>query len=128
MLNKKYLYSGVILVVLLSGLAITVLLRTMRTGSDTTYVTGSQTEIPIDEVARHNSPNDCWVYIGGQVFNATPIIAQNTSQQSILSSVCGRDGAPIYTVQKYADQTVSRADIVNLREQLSAYQIGLLSP
>lgn len=90
--------------------------------------TGVQKEISINEVANHNSPNDCWVYIGGQVFNATAVIAQNESQKSILSSVCGGDGTSIYTVQKYSEQELSRTDILKLREQLNSYQIGLLTP
>jgi hypothetical protein len=68
------------------------------------------------------------VFIGGQVYDATAVIAKNKNYSKQLSAICGGNGANVYTVQKYTEQAIPQKDVVALRDALSAFQVGLLSP
>jgi cytochrome b involved in lipid metabolism len=94
----------------------------------TTLPDGIQKEISLSEILKHSTADDCWVYIGGQVFNASSVIEKNSTYATLLSSVCGGDGTKVYTVQKYSEQSIPQATIVALRDELGTFQIGLLSP
>lgn len=88
----------------------------------------TQMSITTSMISQHNSAEDCWTYIGGQVFNATKIIFNNPEYRDILVPACGGNGADVYTVQKYSEQKLDDTTINKLRQQLSGYYIGYLAP
>lgn len=62
--------------------------------SQTVAPTPSQ-GITLQEVARHNNENDCWMAIGGKVYNVTPFITQHPGGDSILNG-CGKDATEMF--------------------------------
>lgn len=57
--------------------------------------------IPMSEVAKHSSPQDCWTVIDGFVYNLTPFLDYHPGGRAILvdSRVAGKDSTEY--VQKY---------------------------
>lgn len=119
--------SGAILIILIMGGALFANMYQRSKNSDVEIIT-MQKELSLQEIKTHNTQQDCWTYIGGQVFDATKVIVENPEHAAVLTTVCGKDGSDVYTVQKYAKQEFTKEDIVKLREALGTYQIGLLSP
>lgn len=111
------------------GIAAVALVITRSHQPSDTDVTNlpTQREIAISEIAMHSSATDCWTYIGGMVFDATKVVAANTKYTEYLVKACGTNGAPIFAVLKYSEQALERQTIIELREQLDAHQIGMLS-
>ena len=49
--------------------------------------------ITMSEVAKHNSPGDCWSAINGKVYNLTEWIDKHPGGSVIIKSLCGQDGS-----------------------------------
>ena len=117
---------GAIVIVIIMGAGLFYTMSKKDHTMDADSVLG-QKEVTVADVQKHTSASDCWVYIGGQVFDATTIITQNPDKTIVLTAVCGGDGSKVYTIQKYSDQPLDKQTITKLRDQLTTYQIGYLS-
>lgn len=45
-----------------------------------------------EEVAKHTSPNDCWMIISGSVYNLTSFISAHPGGADMVVPYCGKDG------------------------------------
>ena len=49
----------------------------------------------VDEVAKHNSPDDCWLVIHGKVYDVTSFIPQHPGGD-IITQYCGKDATEVF--------------------------------
>jgi cytochrome b involved in lipid metabolism len=68
-----------------------------------TQGTGSSEQAPsatvllsLDEVAGHSSQSDCWMVIGGKVYNLTSYFAFHPGGTNTILTSCGKDGSAAY--------------------------------
>lgn len=63
-----------------------------------------QTTAPLTstEVAKHNSKEDCWTIISGQVYNLTDFVSQHPGGSEILRA-CGIDGTSLFAERETSD-------------------------
>lgn len=66
------------------------------------------------QVAGHKTAQDCWMAIGGEVYDLTPYVAQHPSDPAIFLPWCGREATDAYETKtkgrshsKYADQLLA---------------------
>lgn len=52
--------------------------------------------IPLSEVARHNTPEDCWTAVNGQVYDMTDFIARHPAGPAGIIEMCGVDATEIF--------------------------------
>lgn len=116
MKQRTLLISSGVCLVILSLLALALFIRNNRTNDNEPFQRESSSEFTLADVAKHNSPNDCWVSYGGQVFSITRYLAGlETTKASELSKFCGTNIDTLPTS-------------VNPKDGLSDYAIGLLAP
>ena len=70
--------------------------------------------IALDEVVQHDTQNDCWVMLYGQVFDVTRYITSHPEDMAILQA-CGQDTEALFMIQP--------ADFIT-EELLNEYYIG----
>lgn len=51
------------------------------------------------EVAKHNSPADCWTIVNGSVYNLTSWINQHPGGAGAIKALCGTDGSANFNGQ-----------------------------
>lgn len=127
---KKYI-SIVIILTIVCLILLTfgiIYFSNLRSSEPVPNAPAEQKTITSHMVEQHAKAEDCWTYIGGQVFNATMVIANNQQYREILLRTCGTNGTSVFTVQKYTDQTLDATAVNSLREQLAKYYIGYLAP
>ncbi len=82
-----------------------------------------------DEVAQHDSEQDCWTIIDGQVYDITSYIPRHPGGDEILRA-CGTDGTSLFIsrqTQEGAPVGSGTAHSNNANSQLSELYIGELS-
>lgn len=52
--------------------------------------------IPASELSRHNSQEDCWMAINGQVYDVTDYLPEHPSRPSVILPWCGREASEGY--------------------------------
>ncbi len=50
----------------------------------------------LEQVATHNTPEDCWAAVNGGVYNLTAWIAEHPGGQYPIISMCGKDGTTMF--------------------------------
>mmetsp|Transcript_14285 Transcript_14285/g.24438 ORF Transcript_14285/g.24438 Transcript_14285/m.24438 type:complete len:616 (+) Transcript_14285:50-1897(+) len=72
-----------------------------------------RTNITMAEVAKHNSKDDCWVVVNGQVLDATPFLAEHPGGAKAILLYAGKDASEEFNmihkpdvVEKYAPEIV----------------------
>ena len=48
-------------------------------------------EITEEEVAKHNTPEDCWIILDGNVYNVTPYLKIHPSGPDCIIAYAGKD-------------------------------------
>ncbi len=56
----------------------------------------------LEEVIKHNTKEDCWMVINGEVYNVTSFISLHPGGSAILLG-CGKDASDLFTKRKTAD-------------------------
>lgn len=54
---------------------------------------GAESNIPLSEVAKHNTTRDCWIAINGDVYDFTDTLKQAPESQNALLQWAGRDAS-----------------------------------
>ncbi len=74
------------------------------------------------DVGRHTTAGDCWMAIGGQVYDFTHYLPQHPSDPALFVSWCGREAT-----QAYQTKTKGRAHSPYADQLLPKYRIGALA-
>ena len=87
-----------------------------NTVTDTT--TNAETTYSISDVSKHNTESDCWMVIGGKVYDVTKYIAAGM-HNSMITDGCGTDATQLFSgVGKHSGPTA--------QSLLVKYKIGAL--
>ncbi len=52
--------------------------------------------LTLEEVAKHNTENDCWVVIGNDVYNVTPLIDTHSGGREAIIAYCGTNATEVF--------------------------------
>lgn len=74
-----------------------------------------------DEVAQHNSAENCWTIINGQVFNLTSFVVHHPGGSEILRA-CGQDGSSLFN-----SRTTDTGEAVGSGKEHSNNAVDILS-
>lgn len=75
----------------------------------------------LQEVAQHRQQNDCWMAIGGEVYDFTTYLPQHPSDPAIILPWCGKEAT-----QAFRTKTKGRPHSRNAEQALPNYRIGKL--
>ncbi|KAL4439910.1 hypothetical protein ABPG75_002911 [Micractinium tetrahymenae] len=95
--------------------------RLTQSGADLSGLAGGRPrrDITLEEVAQHNTRDDCWTVLRGKVYNITPYLRFHPGGIPLLLKVAGKDGTALFT--KYHAW-------VNYEFLLAKCLVGLLAP
>lgn len=65
----------------------------------TTPQTGEQNTFSLEEVAQHNSAQDCWIVVHSKVYNVTTIPCHGGGASSLILDSCGTDATELWAVK-----------------------------
>ncbi|MEY2797739.1 MAG: hypothetical protein RIS22_5 [Actinomycetota bacterium] len=74
--------------------------------------------ITMNDVATHNTPQDCWSVVDGKVYDLTQWIDKHPGGSVIIKSLCGKDGTSGFNSEHGGKEKPE--------EQLAQFQIGSL--
>ena len=74
------------------------------------------------EVARHATPNDCWMAIGGVVYDLSAYLPQHPSDPALVLPWCGKEAT-----EAYRTKTKGRPHSPYADQLLPKYRIGTVS-
>jgi len=86
-----------------------------------TAVVASEKRYTLQEVAQHKEPDDCWMVIGGTVYNLSTYLPQHPSDPAIILPWCGKEAT-----QAYQTKTKGRSHSSYANQLLPQYRIGKL--
>lgn len=75
---------------------------------------------PLAEVAQHNSVSDCWITIGGKVYNITAYFGSHPGGDGVLSQYCGQDASQAFAT-KDKDPGVAHSQAAS--SQLAQFEV-----
>lgn len=81
----------------------------------------AERRLPIDEVARHASPDDCWLVIGHGVYDVSRYLPEHPSKPGIVEPWCGKEATQAYRTKMKGRPHSPEADHL-----LTQYRIGML--
>lgn len=61
-------------------------------------------EFTVDEIAKHNSKEDCWLLISGKIYNVTKNIPVHPGGAAILEG-CGKDATTLFETRPMGSGT-----------------------
>lgn len=125
----KYIIFGSIVLIILTAIGLVVLVLGNRKQIDPDDVLGQNAkEIALSDVQKNNSVKSCWTIVGGNVYDATGVIAANNDLQATLVKACGGDGTDYYTIKKFSKQELTNEQINKLFNQLQQKRVGIIAP
>lgn len=74
----------------------------------------------MEEIASHSTAEDCWLLIGGKVYDVTDFVAAHPGGQAILEG-CGTDATLLYETRPMGSGTPHSE---KARQRLEEYYIG----
>ncbi len=78
--------------------------------------------INMEELARHDQPDDCWMAIHGQVYDFTDYLPRHPTPAHVLPPYCGTDASVGWDTKG-----VGRPHSPRARDLLPDYRIGVLA-
>ena len=80
----------------------------------------ASTNLPLtlDEVKKHNSADDCWSIIDGNVYDLTNWVNSHPGGSSRITSICGKDGSSNFLGQ--------HSNSNSAKSQLNRFELGKL--
>ncbi len=52
--------------------------------------------LTLTELAKHNSPTDCWQLINGQVYDLTAYVSSGAHPNNLINNGCGQDASSMF--------------------------------
>lgn len=98
--------------------------NTQNQSASTSTSTGSTIKdgkLTADDVAQHDSADDCWTIIRGDVYDITSYIKQHPGG-SVITQACGVDGTTAFNTQGGEGSHSPTAE-----ELLKSFKVGTLS-
>ena len=92
---------------------------TVATSSAQDEVAAPSSGITMDDVAAHNSVDDCWIAVDGVVFDASGFGARHPGGQAAIAGICGTDATAAFRGQ-HGNQN-------NPNSILAGFEIGALA-
>jgi len=77
----------------------------------------------LSEVARHDTPDDCWMAINGEVYDLSSYLPEHPSEPEVIVAWCGREASEAYRSKMKGRAHSARADRL-----LAEYRIAALAP
>jgi len=74
--------------------------------------------LTLDEVKKHNSADDCWSIIDGNVYDLTNWVNSHPGGSSRITSICGKDGSSNFLGQ--------HSNSNSAKSQLTRFELGKL--
>jgi cytochrome b involved in lipid metabolism len=91
----------------------------------------SNVSLTNNEVAKHNSVNDCWIIIQGSVYNVTQYLSLHPGGSDRIIPFCGQDATSAYatkggngTHSSQADADLSKLKLGQLNETVNITNTG----
>lgn len=75
----------------------------------------------LDEVTKHSKPDDCWMAIGGNIYDLTAYLPQHPTRADVIVPWCGKEATVAYNTKNRSRPHSSYAS--NLLQQ---YRIGVV--
>ncbi len=126
--KNKWVVAALIAVGALVAL-VAVLPKTKQSSTAANITPPTVTRITAEEVASHDSRDDCWTVINGKVYNITGFISSHPGGDEILRA-CGIDATSLFTQRETSSgQPVGSGTphSSSAASQLASLQIGVLS-
>lgn len=70
-----------------------------NTTQNLTSESNSPIVLNIEEVSKHNNPNDCWTVINNEVYNLTSYLKSHPGGEPNILRLCGIDGSSLFASQ-----------------------------
>lgn len=70
-----------------------------NTTQNSTSESNSPIVLNIEEVSKHNNPNDCWTVINNEVYNLTSYLKSHPGGEPNILRLCGIDGSSLFASQ-----------------------------
>ena len=77
--------------------------------------------ISVEELARHSTPEDCWMAIRGSVYDLTKYLPDHPSRPDVIEPWCGKEATQAYDTKTKGRKHSDAADAM-----LPSYRIGSL--
>ncbi|MBN1455860.1 MAG: cytochrome b5 domain-containing protein [Methanomicrobia archaeon] len=84
---------------------------------------GSEPTFTLEEVARHNTAQDCWIVVHGEVYNVTGIPCHGGSFGSTILQRCGTDSTALWDEKPGTGEPHSE----NAQSILDPYYLGVVA-
>ncbi len=79
-------------------------------GSGSTEATSG---ISVAEVQKHNTKDDCWSVVNGNVYDLTSYVSKHKGGAAVITAICGKDGTKAFSGQ-HAGASKPNADLSSL--------------
>lgn len=76
----------------------------------------------LEAVAAHNRAGDCWMAIGGEVYDLTEYLPKHPTSPAVIVPWCGKEATVAYNTKNRG-----RPHSAYASEQLTKYRIGKLT-
>ncbi|MEX1033113.1 MAG: cytochrome b5-like heme/steroid binding domain-containing protein [Cellvibrionaceae bacterium] len=116
---KKLCYTA--FVAFWSSIATLLALHVLAAEKEATSATTAKQSYTLAEVARHNTQDDCWMVIEGQVYDISAYVERHPTPPSVLAPWCGREATEGMRTKGYG-----RDHSPNAWSMLSDYLMGTL--
>lgn len=77
--------------------------------------------ITLEELAKHDTAEDCWMAIDGKVYDFTDYIPKHPTPPTIMTQWCGKEASEAYKTKGYGREHSPAADAM-----MPEYQVGTL--
>ena len=92
---------------------------TSSSATSTTGIPAGSVTFTLSDVATHNTEEDCYAAINGNVYNLTAWIKKHPGGDRAILSICGKDGSSAFNGQHGGDAKPERI--------LAGFEVGALT-
>jgi len=81
-----------------------------KNSQTTTTLPTTKTNVPLSEVQKHNTANDCWIIINEKAYSVSQYLTKHPGGTETLIPYCGSDATAAYVAIKRGKGHSSTAD------------------